>query len=71
MPIYGYSCKTCEHTFQTLVQSDDVPACPSCGSEDLAQQLSLIAAPAKHGADAPMCEGGHGSCGACCGMGCD
>jgi putative FmdB family regulatory protein len=71
MPIYGYSCKTCQRTFETLVRSGDVPACPSCGSEDLAQQLSLIAAPAKHGAEAPMCEGGSGSCGMCCGMGCD
>jgi putative FmdB family regulatory protein len=72
MPIYGYSCQKCGRTFQTLVRSGETPACPSCGSEQLAQQLSLIATPAKQGTEAPMCEGGMGACGSCCGMGgCD
>ena len=70
MPIYGYSCKQCGRTFETLVRSDDVPACPGCGSADLAQQLSLIATPAKHGAEAPAGEGGAGACGMCCGLDC-
>jgi putative FmdB family regulatory protein len=69
MPIYGYSCKKCGRTFQTLVRADEEPSCPACGSEDLAQQLSLIATPARHGAEAPVCEGGVGPCGSCCGMG--
>ena len=66
MPIYGYACKTCDHEFETLVRSSETPACPSCGGEKLEQKLSLIAAPAKHGAEAPMCEGGGGSCGVRC-----
>jgi putative FmdB family regulatory protein len=72
MPIYGYTCKQCSRSFQTLVRSDEVPACPACGSENLLQELSLIAAPTKStAADAPACEGGSGSCGMCCGMNCD
>lgn len=71
MPIYGFSCKKCSCEFETLVRSDDVPVCPDCGSRKLTQKLSLIAAPAKaNGADAPVCEGGGGSCGMCCGA-CD
>jgi len=66
MPIYGYECKECGHQFQTLVRSSEkTPACPSCESKDLTRQLSLIAAPAKGGSDAPAaCEMG-GGCGPC------
>ncbi len=69
MPIYGYACKSCGREFETLVRSSDTPACPSCGGEDLDQKLSLIAAPAKHGGEATVCEGA-GTCGMCCGA-CD
>ena len=56
MPIYGYQCKKCGETFQTLVRSGEEPSCPSCGTVELEQQLSLIAAPAKGGDnDAPVC----------------
>jgi len=72
MPIYGFACKSCGHEFETLVRASDTPACPSCAGEDLDQKLSLIAAPAKHGREAPVCEGGRPgvSCGMCCGT-CD
>lgn len=56
MPIYGYRCAKCGETFQTLVRSGETPACPSCDSVELEQQLSLIASPAKGGdSDAPAC----------------
>jgi putative FmdB family regulatory protein len=72
MPIYGYICEKCSHGFQTLVMSsDDIPACPSCGSAKLEQQLSLIAVPAKSQAsDMPMCNGA-GGCGMACPGMCD
>jgi putative FmdB family regulatory protein len=73
MPIYGYACKSCGHEFETLVRASDTPACPSCAGENLDQKLSLIAMPAKHGRDAPVCEGGPAGgspCGMCCGA-CD
>ncbi|MTW19278.1 zinc ribbon domain-containing protein [Rhodoplanes serenus] len=70
MPLYGYACKSCGHMFQTLVRSSDVPTCPACAGGDLEQQLSLIASPAKGGSDPePVCAGGGGGCGQCCGMG--
>ncbi len=65
MPIYGYVCNRCDHDFETLVRSDEIAACPSCGSADLSRQLSRIAAPPKSGGDAPMCDGA-GGCGMCC-----
>ncbi len=68
MPIYGYDCNKCGHEFETLVRSSDTPACPSCGSVDLAKQLSLIASPAKGGSDAApqmSCGAGGGGCANC------
>ncbi len=66
MPIYGYQCKKCGEGFQTLVRSDETPECPACGSTELERQLSLIADPAKGGADAgPACSPGPG--GGCAG----
>lgn len=41
MPIYEYTCKGCGHPFEALVRKDDVPACPSCGAEDLERLFSL------------------------------
>jgi putative FmdB family regulatory protein len=67
MPIYGYECKKCGSTFQTLVRSGETPECPSCCAVELEQQLSLIASPAKGGEDSPppMCSPGPG--GGCAG----
>jgi putative FmdB family regulatory protein len=64
MPIYAYECNTCGQQFETLVRSSEVPSCPSCESTELTRQLSLVAAPAKGGSDAPVCQGA-GACGAC------
>jgi putative FmdB family regulatory protein len=66
MPIYSYECRKCSSSFQTLVRSNETPECPSCGSAELEQQLSLIATPAKGGDDmAPACSPGPG--GGCAG----
>jgi putative FmdB family regulatory protein len=66
MPIYAYACADCAHEFETLVRSNESPACPECGSERLDRQISLIAKPAS-GDAAPACaamEGGE-PCGGC------
>ena len=70
MPIYGYACNKCRHDFQTLVRSSEIPSCPSCGSADLARQLSLIAPPAKSRGEVPMCDSA-GACGMSCPGMCD
>jgi putative FmdB family regulatory protein len=68
MPIYGYQCRKCGESFQTLVRSGEEPTCPSCGGAELEQQLSLIASPAKGGdSDAPACSnaGAGPACASC------
>ena len=42
MPIYGYACKSCEHTFDALQKISDDPLvdCPDCGDASLQKQLS-------------------------------
>ena len=71
MPLYAYACADCAHEFETLVRSDDTPACPSCGSQRLERQLSLIAKPApggETGGSASSCPAMNG--GTPCGAGC-
>lgn len=43
MPIHEYECRSCRHRFEALVRGSTKPACPSCGSADLEQRLSLFA----------------------------
>ena len=42
MPIYGYICKSCEHTLDALQKMSDDPLvdCPDCGEPELKRQLS-------------------------------
>lgn len=42
MPIYGYICKSCEHTLDALQKISDDPLvyCPDCGEPQLKRQLS-------------------------------
>jgi putative FmdB family regulatory protein len=42
MPLYTYQCQDCGAEFELLVRASDVPACPSCGSEKLQQQVAKI-----------------------------
>ena len=42
MPIYGYECRSCEHTFDALQKMSDpkLVDCPDCGESSLRKQLS-------------------------------
>ena len=42
MPIYGYQCDNCEHTFDVLqkISDDALVDCPDCGEPKLRKQLS-------------------------------
>ncbi|MCK5324777.1 MAG: zinc ribbon domain-containing protein [Woeseiaceae bacterium] len=42
MPIYGYICKSCEHTLDALqkISDDQLVYCPDCGEPQLKRQLS-------------------------------
>jgi len=67
MPIYEYTCKSCNAKFEHLVRSMNAETkapCPSCGSEQTARALSVFAvssggSKSDAGGDAPLC----GRCG--------
>jgi putative FmdB family regulatory protein len=40
MPIYEYTCRDCDATFEALVRGGDAVACPHCGSASLKKLLS-------------------------------
>ena len=42
MPIFEYRCTECDHGFEHFVRkASAAPSCPSCGSRELANQLSV------------------------------
>ena len=43
MPIHDFRCSACGQTFELLVRSSTVPACPHCASTALDKQVSLTA----------------------------
>jgi len=43
MPIQDFRCSACGTTFELLVRSSTVPACPQCASTALERQPSLTA----------------------------
>jgi putative FmdB family regulatory protein len=47
MPFYEYTCKKCDQTFELLVMSSTIPACPACGSTRLEKLISAHTAPGK------------------------
>jgi putative FmdB family regulatory protein len=43
MPIYEYDCPACKKSFEKLVFSSTVVACPDCGARDVVKKLSAFA----------------------------
>lgn len=66
MPLYEYSCRKCEHTFEALVtaRSAKTVACPKCESAELDQLVGLPAAGRVSDAPATNCRGDGSPCGA-------
>lgn len=74
MPVYEYTCQSCESRFEQLHRSMSETggkvACPKCKSTKTARALSVFAVgaegPKSSGGDTPMCGrcgGAPGSCG--------
>lgn len=63
MPIYRYACGACGREFEVIQRRDETGACPSCGSEQVARKLSVVARPQSGGA--AVAQAMPGACGTC------
>ena len=46
MPIFEYTCRGCDHQFETIVRSPrEKIACPKCASRKVDKLLSVFSAP--------------------------
>jgi putative FmdB family regulatory protein len=65
MPLFEYSCQTCDHQFEALVRGTDMPSCPSCHGTTLQRRQSVFAARTAGASSdpAPLPMGPCGSCG--------
>jgi putative FmdB family regulatory protein len=68
MPLYEYSCKNCDHAFETLVFDGEKVECPECHGSRLERLLSVPAKPHTEGTSLPMtCNSNLPPCGpGCC-----
>jgi len=65
VPIYEYTCSSCSHRFELIVQGSRRPACPSCGARRLEKQLSVFAVGAAAAREAQPSTRAVGPCGSC------
>jgi putative FmdB family regulatory protein len=54
MPLYEFSCKKCDHTFEQLVFDGEAVECPECKSSRLERLFSVPAKPRSEGQSLPM-----------------
>jgi len=54
MPLYEFSCKKCDHTFEQLVFNGEAVECPECKSSRLERLFSVPAKPRSEGQSLPM-----------------
>lgn len=63
MPIFEYTCNTCDHDFEALVFGRDKAECPKCRGKKLTPRLSVFAMAGK---GSPVShEPAAGACGSC------
>jgi putative FmdB family regulatory protein len=43
MPLYSYRCRKCEKDVELLINFEDTPVCPTCGSQNLERLVSRTA----------------------------
>jgi putative FmdB family regulatory protein len=63
MPIYEYTCQSCESEFELLVRTNEKAACPDCGSKRLEKKLSVPAAHSTGSRSLDICDSPGGGCG--------
>jgi putative FmdB family regulatory protein len=66
MPLYEYTCRQCQHTFEQLVPSltQEPQECPQCHSPSLERLIGLPAAGRSSMPVATNCQGDGPPCGA-------
>jgi putative FmdB family regulatory protein len=64
MPLYGYTCQECRHTFEALVFDGEQVQCPECEAERVERLLSLPARPQTTPSLPTGCQGSGPPCGA-------
>jgi putative FmdB family regulatory protein len=55
MPMYEYTCRDCQHTFETLVFGDSKVECPECQGSKLERLISLPGMPRVETGDSGAC----------------
>ena len=53
MPLYEYSCRKCDHTFEALVFGDEAVECPECQGKRVERLLSVPARPQSSASSLP------------------
>jgi putative FmdB family regulatory protein len=73
MPIYEYTCSSCNAEFELLLRGSEQPSCPSCGKRKLEKKFSVPAAHTTSSAESACPARQMGACGGgdCGGGGCD
>ena len=68
MPLYEYTCRDCEHTFEALVFDGETVQCPTCQGARLERLLSVPAKPRAESRSLPTaCDPNLPPCGpGCC-----
>jgi putative FmdB family regulatory protein len=67
MPLYEYTCRQCDHTFEALVYSGDTVECPECHGRRLERLLSVPARPPESSGLPMSCDSSLPPCGpGCC-----
>jgi putative FmdB family regulatory protein len=54
MPLYEYTCRKCEHSFEALVTDGESVECPECHGRRLDRLFSLPARPRLESKSLPM-----------------
>ncbi len=65
MPLYEFTCRKCEHTFEALVFDGEEVECPECRGRRVERLLSVPAKPRSESQSLPMgCNPNGPPCGA-------
>jgi len=70
MPLYEYTCEQCHERSELLIQGQQKPVCPKCGSADMHKEFSTFATHSEGGKGAGASAHTHSpGCGCCMGPG--